>query len=57
MTITYFLMLFFVFWTLWLLSSFFNRTGYIANKHVRIGAAIGRLMWAALGTYFFHNIW
>ena len=57
MTITYFLMLFFVFWTLWLLSSFFNNTGYIADKYQRFGVSIGRLLWAALGTYFFHNIW
>lgn len=57
MTITYFLMLLFVYWTLWLLSSFFNRTDYIVDKHVRIGATIGRLMWAALGTFFFHSVW
>lgn len=57
MTITYFLMLLFVFWTLWLLSSFFNRTGYIADEYRRLGVASGRMVWAALGTYFFHNVW
>ena len=57
MTITYLLMLLFVFWTLWLLSSFFNRGSRTTSSAREIGAALGRAVWAALGTLFFHNVW
>lgn len=54
MTITYFLMLLFVFWTLWLIA---NNFPLPTDKYVRIGASFGRVVWAALGTLFFHNVW
>lgn len=49
----YFLMLFFVFWTLLLLS---NKHGGAWAKPTWEATAF-RLTWAALGTYVFHCIW
>lgn len=51
---TYFLMLLFVFW-------FWLRFANLCSKHriweiTRVGWC-GRVLFAALGTLFFHNIW
>ena len=51
---TYFLMLLFVFWSLWLHTL---KTTLPNNKYERLGAHVGRVAWACLGTFFFHNIW
>lgn len=51
---TYFFMLLFVFITLFAIAL---RWLHTAQKTLRLNLMILSLLWAALGTFFFHNIW
>lgn len=53
-TWSYFFMLLFVFWTLFkAVKLYYVRTAPVASY---TNGVLG-LMWAALGTYFFHCVW
>lgn len=65
MSITYFLMLFFVFVTSWLLviGRMHTNTYFVWWRYIKNGNTRARLnnilavLYAALATFFFHNVW
>lgn len=58
MTITYFLMLLFVFWTCFRVGMFFTNVGLFHRPGIKTWAVIVvNLLYASAGTLFFHNVW
>ena len=60
MTVTYFFMLWFVFWFCYRIGMFFSNIANMNKEltvHQTLACNILNLLWAVFGAFFFHSIW